>query len=156
MLTLLLPEIVFSIPFDRTFDTSFFQYIVRLLFAHFSQGLVPLLNNGGQVSCSKNVVWTTNRTIYNQSILHNISSSSLLDTFLLLLLFFLFKNIDLILCCVDFTIDFIALGFVAVALIYVPLARQRLSYLTSPDTMFLTLGASSNLVYCVQVFVRNF
>lgn len=41
---------------------------------------------------------------------------------------------NLILCCVDFTIDFIALGFVAVALIYVPLARQRLSYLTSPDT----------------------
>jgi hypothetical protein len=59
---------------------------------------------------------------------------------------------NFLLCVADCIIDTIALTFVAVALVYVPLARQRLAYLTSPDTMFLALGASSNLVYCIQVF----
>ena len=56
------------------------------------------------------------------------------------------------LCFIDMCIDFIALGFVGAGLLYIPLAHQRLDYLTSTDTMFLTLGASSNLVYCLQIF----
>jgi len=62
------------------------------------------------------------------------------------------KVTNVTLCVVDTAIDLLALGSVAVALTYVPLAHQRLAYLTSTDTMFLTLGASSNLVYCLQIF----
>ena len=66
------------------------------------------------------------------------------------------KFTNLSLCIVDAVIDMIALLVVGVSIMYVPLAHQRLSYLITQDTLFLILGASSNLVYCIQVFYEFF
>ena len=66
------------------------------------------------------------------------------------------QNTNLILCIIDTGVDAVALAFVCGAMIYIPLAHQRLSYLTNSDTMFLILGASSNLVYCLQIFYAYF
>ena len=62
------------------------------------------------------------------------------------------KEINFYLCVIDTIIDVVALVFSFLALFFVPISKQHLSYLTRMDNIFLVIGASSNLVYCIQVF----
>jgi hypothetical protein len=62
------------------------------------------------------------------------------------------RNVNFYLCVIDTIIDVVALSFQVFALIFVPMSKQNLAYLSRTDNVFLIIGASSNLVYCLQVF----